>query len=101
LHQDYARIRLNKLEHKQSRHAIANHAIGTVLQRKSKAGGREYTSLWIYLPNSIAEDSNFPFKGGDPVEINLSKDGELALRPISETQAVKEGWSRRKRKTQA
>ena len=54
-----------------------------MLQRKSKAGGKEYVSLWVYLPNKISEDSNFALKAGDPVEITLSKDGELTMKPIS------------------
>lgn len=54
-------------------------------------------SLWVYLPNKISEDSNFALKAGDPVEITLSKDGELALKPISEDKAIEQGWSTRRR----
>jgi hypothetical protein len=79
---------------------IASKGIGTVIGRRSTSKGREYVRIWIYVPTKVSEDTSFPFKIGDPceVEIDMTKgQGILLVRKISKEQAMKKGWSRRRR----
>ena len=61
--------------------------------------GREYTRIWIYVPTKVSEDTAFPFEVGMPclVEINKEK-RQLIVRRISEKEAIKLGWRKRKRR---
>jgi len=77
---------------------IASHGIGTIIGRKTTTAGKEYLRIWIYVPTKISEDSAFPFKAGDPCEIELdTKEGKLLIKPIGLEKAEKEGWSKRRR----
>jgi len=55
--------------------------------------------VWVYIPTKVSEDTAFPFKIGMPclVEIDTEKKC-LNVKPISEEEAVKLGWQRRKRR---
>ena len=61
--------------------------------------GREYNRIWIYVPTKVSEDTAFPFEVGMPclVEINKEK-GQLIVRRISDKEALKLGWRKRKRR---
>jgi hypothetical protein len=77
---------------------LVSRAIGTVVGRKTTADGREYTRLWIYVPNKLSQDTAFRFRVGDPYDIEMdTKTGELTIRGISPDEAIHCGWSRRKR----
>lgn len=78
---------------------MARTGIGTIIGRKSVSKGREYTRVWVYIPTKVSEDTAFPFKIGMPclVEIDTKK-GCLNVRSISEKEAVKLGWRKRKRR---
>ena len=73
--------------------------VGTIIGRKSVSKGRQYTRIWIYVPTKVSEDTAFPFEVGMPclVEINKEK-RQLIVRRISEKEAVKLGWRKRKRR---
>ncbi len=78
------------------RNAITSKGIGTVIGRKTKAGGREYEQVWIYVPTDLAGDSMFVLRPGDPCEIELdTKTGKLSVSPMSEKEAKEKGWARR------
>ena len=52
------------------------------------------------MPTKISEDSAFPFKIGDPCEIEIdTKKNQLSVRTVSQEKALKDGWSRRPRKS--
>ena len=78
---------------------MAGLGIGTIIGRKSVSKGREYTRIWIYVPTKVSEDTAFPFRIGMPclVEIDTEK-GCLKVKPISEREALKRGWQKRKRR---
>ncbi|HUX97988.1 MAG TPA: AMP-binding protein [Candidatus Deferrimicrobium sp.] len=45
-----------------------------------KKSGKEYESVWIYIPTKIANDPSFPFKHNDKVYIQINKkDGKLIV----------------------
>jgi len=78
---------------------LARTGVGTIIGRKSVSKGKEYTRIWIYIPTKVSEDTAFPFKIGMPclVEMNI-EEGFLNIKPISEKEAVKLGWRKRKRR---
>jgi len=78
---------------------LARTGIGTIIGRKSVSKGREYARIWIYVPTKVSEDTAFPFKIGMPclVEINEEK-RQIIVKPISEEEAIKLGWRKRKRR---
>jgi len=78
---------------------LARTGVGTIIGRKSVSKGREYTRIWIYVPTKVSEDTAFPFEVGMPclVEINKEK-RQLIVRRISEKEAIKLGWRKRKRR---
>jgi hypothetical protein len=77
---------------------IANHGVGTIIGRRTKTAGKEYLRIWIYVPTKISEDSAFPFKAGDPCEIDLDiKEAKLVIKPIDRAKAEKQGWNKRRR----
>ncbi|MCL4436712.1 MAG: hypothetical protein M1503_09575 [Thaumarchaeota archaeon] len=77
---------------------ITKRAIGSIISRKNQAGGKTYRRIWIYVPAKISEDTAFPFKPGDPcqIEIDLEK-RQLTVTQISEDEAQKQGWAKRPR----
>ena len=78
---------------------LARAGLGTIIGRKSVSKGKEYTRIWIYVPTKVSEDTAFPFKVGMPclVEIDEQK-GHLIAKPISEKEAIKNGWRKRMRR---
>jgi len=78
---------------------LARAGLGTIIGRKSVSKGKEYTRIWIYVPTKVSEDTAFPFKVGMPclVEIDEQK-GLLIVKPISEKEAIKNGWRKRMRR---
>jgi hypothetical protein len=47
-----------------------------VVERTTKSKGKKYTKVWIYVPIKVAEDSNFPFKGGEEAKIKINLKNE-------------------------
>ena len=83
---------------------IARSEIVTVIGRKTSSKGREYTRVWIYVPTKVTEDTAFPFRVGDPCQIEIGekigeKEASLTIRPVSVARAVKEGWAKRARRS--
>jgi len=79
--------------------SLARKGIGTIISRKSVSKGREYTRIWVYIPTKVSEDTAFPFKKGTPCLVEIDTEGKcLNVKPISEEEAVKLGWQRRKRR---
>ncbi|MHB8565519.1 MAG: hypothetical protein ACYC7D_04465 [Nitrososphaerales archaeon] len=78
---------------------IASHGIGTVIGRRTvSSNGKEYVSVWIYVPTKISEDTAFPFKVGDPCEFNLDvKKSQLVITPLPLEKSEKLGWAKRVR----
>jgi len=64
-----------------------------VIGRKSVSKHHQYRRVWIYVPTKVAEDSNFPFKVGDPcfVAIDIERK-QLIIKTMSREKATKEGW---------
>lgn len=81
--------------------AITTKGIGTIIRRKSVVNKKEYARMWIYVPQKVADDSQFPFKPGDPaeVEIDLVKK-QLMVSQIDRAEATKRGWAARSRGTE-
>jgi hypothetical protein len=72
--------------------------VGTIIGRKSVSKGREYARIWIYVPTKVSEDTAFPFKIGMPCMVEIDeKKKQLTVRMISEKEASKQGWRKRKR----
>ena len=71
-----------------------------MIGRKTSSKGREYTRVWIYVPTKVTEDTAFPFRVGDPCQIEIGeKEASLTIRPVSVARAVKEGWAKRARRS--
>lgn len=69
-----------------------------MIGRRSVSKGREYVRVWVYVPTKVSEDSAFPFKVGDPCEVEIDADTKsLAVRPLSVKEANLRGWARRDR----
>jgi len=78
---------------------LARTGIGTIIGRKSISKGKEYTRIWIYIPTKVSEDTAFPFKIGMPCLVDMKiKEGCLNIKQLSEKEAVKLGWRKRKRR---
>ena len=78
---------------------MARTGIGTIIGRKSVSKGREYTRIWIYVPTKVSEDTAFPFELGMPCLVEIHKEKrQLIVRPISEKEAIKLGWRKRRRR---
>ncbi len=72
--------------------------MGTIIGRKSESKGRKYTRIWIYVPTKVSEDTAFPFKIGEPCEVEIdTTTKDLTIRPITKEKASKLGWARRER----
>jgi len=77
---------------------ITKRGIGTVIGRRSASKGREYVRVWIYVPTKVSEDTAFPFKIGEPCEVEIDTDEKaLMVRSVSVKEANRMGWSRRER----
>jgi hypothetical protein len=70
----------------------------TLIGRTTKIAGKQYKQVLLYLPTDLVGDSAFPLSVGSPCEITIDmKQKQLVVKPISESEAVAKGWSRRKR----
>lgn len=78
---------------------MARTGVGTVIGRKSVSKGREYARIWIYIPTKVSEDTAFPFEIGMPCLVGIDKEKErIIIAPISEKEAIKLGWRKRRRR---
>jgi hypothetical protein len=68
-----------------------------VIGRRSVSKGREYVRVWVYVPTKVSEDTAFPFKVGDPCEVEIDTQRGLVVRPLSVKEASLRGWARRER----
>lgn len=77
---------------------IAKQGVGSIISRKNQSGGKVYRRIWIYVPAKISEDTAFPFKPGDPcqIQIDLEKH-QLTVTQISTNEAKRQGWTKRQR----
>jgi len=41
------------------------------VNRPTVTGGKKYAKYFVYIPTEVANDSQFPFKEGDPVYVSL------------------------------
>jgi len=58
----------------------------------------DYVRVWIYIPSKVSEDSAFPFKIGEPCEVEIDTGGKrLVVKPIVASAAYEQGWARRNR----
>ena len=48
---------------------------------KKKSGNRGYSSIWVYIPSKIANDSDFPFRDKEEVRIEL-KGEHMEIRKV-------------------
>ncbi|MCP8308593.1 MAG: hypothetical protein H3Z53_07415 [archaeon] len=44
---------------------------GKFIDRPTTTGGKKYDKYFIYIPTDVANDSQFPFRVGDIVEITV------------------------------
>jgi len=44
-------------------------AKGKFVNRPTHTGGKKYDKFYIYLPTDLVNDSQFPFKEGDEIEM--------------------------------
>ncbi len=73
-----------------------------MIGRKTSSKGREYTRVWIYLPTKVTEDTAFPFRIGDPCQIEIDeREAGLSIKPIPVARAVKEGWAKKRQRNSA
>ena len=42
---------------------------GKFINRPTTTGGKKYDKYFVYIPTDVANDSQFPFKAGNIVEI--------------------------------
>jgi hypothetical protein len=78
---------------------LARTGVGTIIGRKTVSKGKEYARIWVYVPTKVSEDTAFPFKIGAPCIVKIGDDNEhLVVKPISEKEAMEQGWRKRKRR---
>lgn len=78
--------------------SLARAGLGTIIGRKSVSKGREYARIWIYVPTKVSEDTAFPFKIGMPCLVEIDEEKrQLAVKLVSEKEAIKLGWRKRMR----
>jgi hypothetical protein len=70
--------------------------IGTIIGKKTRVAGRDYTQVLLYIPKEVVSDSAFPFALSTPCEIIVDAEkGQMVVRPIGRDEAIKRGWVRR------
>lgn len=75
---------------------------GSVIARKSTSKGKIYRRIWVYVPTKVSEDTGFPLKAGEPVEVAITEDNKgLTVKPIPLGKALQRGWKRRRRYSEA
>ncbi len=45
-----------------------------ILNRSRKTKGKQYDSLFIYIPSDVTKDSTFPFKSDEEIIVRIDKD---------------------------
>jgi hypothetical protein len=45
-----------------------------IINRSRKSKGKQYDSLFIYIPSDVTKDSTFPFRSDDEVTVRIDKD---------------------------
>lgn len=46
--------------------------IGSIVNRPTITKGKHYDKIFVYIPSIVAKDSNFPFRIGDKIEVEIS-----------------------------
>ena len=78
---------------------LARSGIGTIIGRKSVSKGKEYARIWVYVPTKVSDDTAFPFRIGEPCLVEIDeKKCQLIIKPISQQEAINQGWRKRSRK---
>lgn len=54
-------------------------AKGRFFNRPTVSKGKKYDKFFMYIPAEVARDTNFPFKDGDRIEVEI-KGNTLILR---------------------
>jgi hypothetical protein len=44
-----------------------------IINRSRKSKGKQYDSLFIYIPSDVTKDSTFPFESDDEVTVRIDK----------------------------
>ena len=52
--------------------SMALKAKGRFINRPTQTGGKKYDKFFVYIPTEVAKDSQFPFKPGDLLSIELN-----------------------------
>ncbi|MFQ6135485.1 MAG: hypothetical protein ACE5KU_06720 [Nitrososphaerales archaeon] len=50
---------------------LALQGVGRLINRPTTTGGKKYDKYFIYIPTEVAKDSQFPFKAGDRLAIQV------------------------------
>jgi hypothetical protein len=78
---------------------LAREGVGTIIGRKTESKGKEYARIWVYIPTKVSEDTAFPFKIGAPCIVKIDdKHEQLVVKPVSEKEAIEQGWRKRNRR---
>lgn len=78
------------------RFKLAIKAIGTIIERTSTVNGKKYKRVWLYIPQRLSDDSQFPFASGDPVELEADVSRKkLMVSLIGKEEAKAKGWTSR------
>ena len=46
-----------------------------IVNKPSTSKGKKYDKLYVYIPSQVAKDTNFPFKEGDKVVVEIKGKG--------------------------
>jgi hypothetical protein len=44
-----------------------------IINRSRKSKGKQYDSIFIYIPSDVTKDSTFPFRSDDEVTVRIDK----------------------------
>ena len=50
---------------------LAYKGVGKFVNRPTVTGGKKYDKFFVYVPTSVAKDSQFPFRTGDVVKVRI------------------------------
>jgi len=59
-------------------------AKGRFFNRPTISKGKKYDKFFIYIPTEVARDTNFPFKNGERIEVEIVKHA-LEIKKVEET----------------
>ena len=54
-------------------------AKGKFVNRPTQTGGKKYDKFFIYVPTELANDSQFPLKPGDELNLEVKSTGKLEI----------------------